>query len=291
MAWIIVFLLVLGILYVGARYGAVEITRIPQLAVPYTPNDFGWAFEEVSFLSHDGLNLRGWFLPAPQASESTILVLHGLGSNGGDMIPNIRGLYERGLWNLFLYDFRGHGTSEGTMTSLGPLELADFRVATRFVREKWPAHSRRLAVYGHSLGGAIAIMGAAENRELEVVAAESPFARITDTMERFTRLFHGIPTFPFLWLGMIWAEKRVKAPIRSFAPVNVIGQISPRPLFIIQGSRDRRMPESDYDALWKAAKEPKESWIVPGADHGDPPIIARAEFDRRLVAFFEKYFN
>ena len=47
-----------------AVYGALEIPKIPYLAVPYTPKDFGLVFEDVSFLSHDGLKLTGWFLPA-----------------------------------------------------------------------------------------------------------------------------------------------------------------------------------------------------------------------------------
>ena len=61
-----------------AVYGSLETTKIPFLAVPFTPRDFGLAYEEVSFLSYDGLKLTGWFLPAPEASPVTLIVLHGL---------------------------------------------------------------------------------------------------------------------------------------------------------------------------------------------------------------------
>ena len=68
-------------------------------------------------------------------------------------------------------------------------------------------------------------------------------------------------------------------------------KISPRPIFIIFGDRDRRIPMRDFDALWKAAGEPKESWIAKNADHGDPWLIYREEYEKRLVDFFKKTFG
>src|SRR5262249_5684720 len=158
-------------------YGASEIVRIPYLATPYLPKDFGLTSEDVSFLSYDGLKLVGWFIPAPSPSNQTIFVLHGLGSNAGDMLLNALALARVGKWNLFFVNFRGHEGSEGHLTSLGPLELKDYESAINFIKRSKPEQTRRMAVYGHSLGAAVAIVGAARHPELEGVAAESPFAR------------------------------------------------------------------------------------------------------------------
>ena len=45
---------------------------------------------------------------------------------------------------------------------------------------------------------------------------------------------------------------------------------------------------SDFQTLWAAAREPKEQFLVPGADHGDPLIIDKAGYESHLVNFFRK---
>ncbi len=101
--------LILGLSY----YGSTETTRIAYLPFPFKPEDFEWKYERVHFTSVDGLTLTGWFVPANGPSEFTIVVQHGLGSNAGDMLSNTACLRNGGKWNLFYYNFRGHGDSQG----------------------------------------------------------------------------------------------------------------------------------------------------------------------------------
>jgi len=307
---IIALAVVLCFILAVSIYSSLEITKIPFLAVPYTPEDFGLAYEDVSFPSHDGLKLNGWFLPATRpvplmtddsshelssvingtSSSVTLLILHGLGSNAGDMMMNTLCLARQGRWNLFYLNFRGHGGSEGRLTSLGPLELRDLECAMAHLKQTKPDETRRLGIYGHSLGAAVAIVGAARHSDLEAVIAESPFSRVSFTVERFARIFYGIPAFPFMTLALFLAGLRAGVSIRSFAPAEEIGKIAPRPLLLIHAQRDLRMPLGEIRALLAAAGEPKELWIVPGSDHGEPWMVAKAEFERRLVGFFQKAF-
>ena len=281
-------IMALGAVFVGAvsLYGSLEVTAIPYLAVPYTPKDFGLAWEEVSFLSHDKLKLTGWFVPALAPSEVTIIVVHGLGSNAGDMLLNTLCL-THGPWNLFFFNFRGHADSQGHLTSLGPLELKDLESALSFVKAAKPEATRRLGIYGHSLGAAVAIVGAARHPELLAVAAESPFVRTRRTVSYFSRHFYGIPEFPVMYLALFLARLRLGVSLWNFSPIDEIGKIAPRPLFVIHAERDERMPMSDTEALMAAAGEPKELWVVPGAGHGEPWFVAKEEFDRRLSGFFK----
>jgi fermentation-respiration switch protein FrsA (DUF1100 family) len=271
-------------------YGSLEIVRIPLLAVPYTPKDFGWAYEDVAFLSEDGLHLTGWFVPATTATDKTIIVQHGVGSNHGDMLLNSLCLYREGRWNLFYYNFRGHADSEGHLTSIGPLELRDLGGAIRFLREKKPEQARRLAIYGHSLGAAVAIVGASQRPEIEAVAAESSFASISRTVRRYAKIYYGIPYFPFIPIALFFTSLRLSLKMGDFNPVEAIGKISPRPVYLMQAGRDLRTPMSDFQQLWDAAGEPKEQWLLPEADHGDPVMIDKTTYEKRLVEFFRKAF-
>jgi len=291
-AWLVGLLAIVVLFTAGVSvFSFLEITKIPFLAVPYTPRDFGLAYEEVSFRSHDGLRLTGWFLPARPPSRVTLIVLHGLGSNAGDMLLNTLCLARAGKWNLFYFNFRGHAGSEGRLTSLGPLELKDLESATAFIRKAKPEATHRLGLYGHSLGGAVAIVGAAHHPEFEAVIAESPFASAAATIERFARIFYGIPAFPFMTFAMVLAGFRLGVSIRAFSPQTEIGKIAPRPLLLIHAERDLRIPEENIQALMAAAGEPKELWVVPGADHGEPWMVAKDEFERHLVEFFGKAFR
>jgi uncharacterized protein len=278
----LLFVIVVGL------YGSLEITGIPYFAVPYTPADFGWRFEAVRFPTSRGLTLTGWYLPAPTASPATILVQHGLGSNAGDMLPNTACLQRTGQWNVFYYNFRGHADSDGRRTSLGPLELEDMRAAIDFLKKRYPEASRHLGVYGFSLGAAVGLVGAARFPEIEAVVAESAFPSISRTVRHFARLFYGIPYFPFVPLALFFTSVRLGMRIGTFAPAEEIGRISPKPLLLIRAERDVRMPADDAEALWAGARDPKEQWIVAGADHGEPWMIAREAFESRLVDFFSR---
>jgi len=272
-------------------YGSLETTRIAYLPIPFFPEDFGWTYEKVKFKSTDGLTLTGWFVPADSASEFTIVIQHGLGSNAGDMLSNTACLRNGGKWNLFYYNFRGHGDSQGQRTSLGPLELRDMESALRWLQDHKSQETRRLAVYGHSLGAAVAIVGASRHPEIEGVVAESPFAFISNTVRHFAWTFYRIPYFPFVPLSLFFTSLRLRMPIGDFAPAQSIGKISPRPVFLIAAEKDRRMPMSDAKILWEKARDPKEQWIAPDAGHGEPWIMYREEYEKRLVRFFEKVFS
>src|ERR1019366_1053597 len=145
--------------------------------------------------------------------------------------------------------------------------------------------SRRLGIYGHSLGAAVAIVGAARHPDIEAVVAESPFSRTSRTVKRFSEVFYGIPAFPFMSLALFLAGLRLGVKLWAFAPVEESGRIAPRPFLLIHAQRDLRMPMTDIQALMDAAGEPKALWVVPGADHGEPWTVAKDEFERRLVEF------
>jgi uncharacterized protein len=287
--WIVCAIIVLIIVGVAA-YSATEITKIPFLAIPYTPKDYDLPSEDLAFQSADGLKLTGWFIPARQTSDVTVMVLHGLGSNTGDMLQNCLSLAKERKWNLFFFNFRGHGTSEGDRTSLGPLELSDFESALRFIRQAKPNATRRIGLFGHSLGAAVAIVGAARHPEIGAVLAESPFARTRKTIAHFGRIFYGIPPFPFMYLALLFARFRLGVSLWGFSPLDEIKKIAPRPFLMIHAERDLRMPTVDMEALMKAAGEPKTLWVVPGADHGEPWMVAKAEYDQRLVDFYRRAF-
>jgi hypothetical protein len=107
-------------IYVGASiFGASACMRIPRLPLQESsPASVGLEFQNVSFTSRtDGVELKGWFLPA--SSDSVILIVNGGFQNRVDPIVGTlnlsRDLVNRG-YNILLFDLRGRGESLGEAT-------------------------------------------------------------------------------------------------------------------------------------------------------------------------------
>jgi pimeloyl-ACP methyl ester carboxylesterase len=255
------------------------------------PRTFGLDFEDAAFKTEDGLALSAWFVPAKKPSDKTIIVCHGWGANRSDVVPTTFFLNSEGGYNLFYFDFRNHGESAGKMTSLISLEARDLEAAVAYLKSQKPAQARVIAFYGMSMGGAVAITVGARNKEIAGVVAESPYASLDETVVRFGRLFYNTPRYPLVPITLLFLRWRLGFDPNPDSPVNHAGEISPRPLLLIQGDKDLRMPVAEGEALFAAAKEPKELWTVPGADHGEVAEKAGPDYQKRLLAFYEKAFH
>jgi uncharacterized protein len=225
---------------------------------PYvrTPADIGLTYEDVTFETDDGVRLHGWYLPASRPSCATILFLHGNAENISTHIASVYWLPARGF-NVFLFDYRGYGASSGS-PSLAGIQR-DIDAAMRYVlgrRDHGPA-----AMYGQSLGGAMAIYYAAHGRlraHIRSLVVESSFASYRGiTREKLAGFWL---TWPLQWLPKLTISDK-------YSPVAAIGQVAPIPLLLVHGDKDPIVPLQDGERLFAAAHEPKEFWKVEGVGH------------------------
>ncbi len=117
--------------------------------------------EEVEFYSKDGTKLCGWFLPragtADDGSEPrTFLLCYG----NADNVANFSNRMGSRLRNdfaadVFVFDYRGYGKSEGSPFEQGVLE--DAEAAMKWLNEKTGTKAHEIVVLGHSLGGGVAV--------------------------------------------------------------------------------------------------------------------------------------
>ncbi len=275
--------------------------RDPITVIPRT---FGLPFTDEQFTSADGVALAGWFVPAPKktaaaggrpgssdGADVTLVVCHGWGANRSDILERTHFFNTEGGYNLFYFDFRNHGASGSGRSSLTKLEIGDLGAALDHLRAAHPEASRRVALYGMSMGGSVCLWVAAHHPEIAAVAAESPFGLYGDVIVRYGRLFYHVPKYPFSLLTL-WAVRwRLGFDPQAFSPLHAIGKISPRPVFLVQGGEDARMPPREGERLFTAAGEPKTLWTVPGADHGEAAEFGGGEYRQRLLAFYAGVFH
>ncbi|MBC8281414.1 MAG: alpha/beta hydrolase, partial [Chloroflexi bacterium] len=93
----------------------------PSTELLYTPSDVGLQYEDVRIQTSDGLSLHAWFIPGdPEiAPKATWVWFHGNGGNNGYRVDELALAHHRTGANLFIFDYRGYGESEGSPTEKG----------------------------------------------------------------------------------------------------------------------------------------------------------------------------
>jgi len=259
----------------------------------------GAPVERVTFYSTDGIELVGWFVATsdPARGEgATIVASHGSHGTGPDHYPGIAFLRDAG-YNLFVFDHRAHGQSGGKATTLGPLEVRDLRGAVAYLATRSDVDPAKIGATGCSMGSAIVIAGAAEDAGIRAVVAESVYADMHELWTRFGYVGLRVPSgHPLAWIhwswgGLLRAMTRVWTgyPVQTFKPVELIGGIAPRPVLLIHGEHDNGATTvADAERLYRAAGEPKELWIVPGAGHCNAHALWPEEYEERVRKFFDE---
>lgn len=252
------------------------------------PDQLGLPYEEVKFNTNDGLELKGWFINNLSA-KGTVILCHGFGTNKSDLVSFLPFLHDNG-YNIFMFDFRAHGDSPGRC-SLGYYEVNDLLGAVDYLKSRQDIDKEKIGAVGVSMGGAVAFMTAAKTPYLKAVVADSSFISFERTVTRFAKLFFNLPKFPLVYLTIKTVELRLGFNAKEADPLKYIGNISPRAVFIIHGEQDARILKENAQLLYKAAKEPKQLWIVPEADHLESHGLMATEYERRIVEFFDKYLS
>lgn len=252
------------------------------------PTEFGLSYEDIQFVSTDGIQTSGFFIPAKSA-KGTILVLHGYGTNKSDILTFAEMFYDHG-YNTLFFDFRAHGKTRGKCT-LGYRETRDLDGAVTYLLKRPDVDKSKIGVLGCSMGAIVAIIGAANNPVIKAVVADSGFYSFEKTVTKFAKVFYGLPKYPFVPPAIWFAQLRAGFLAKHADPMKYIGKIAPRPVFLIGGTNDVRIPPENQERLFSAAGEPKQLWIAPEADHLEARSLWPQEYEKRVIEFFDKYIN
>ena len=242
--------------------------------------------EAVVVTGHNGITLAGTFFPG--SSAATIILSHGYGTNQIEMLPWADFLVRAG-YSVFTYDMRARGASGGDAITLGALEQHDLIAILDYLTGRPDVDPARIGALGLSLGGAVSIMAAARDGRIKAIVDDSGFSDVDSAIGTAYEQFIGLPAFPFAPLSVRIGELRTGQRLGQSRPVDVIGQLAPRPILIIHGGDDREVPPAHSERNHAAARDPKELWIVPNARHAQSRATATAEYERRVVAFFHQH--
>jgi uncharacterized protein len=246
----------------------------PSRSVFGYPETYDLSYDSVSFGTDDGPRLHGWFFPARGVARGTLVHCHGNGGNITGHFETVRWLPDEG-WNVFCFDYRGYGRSLGRPSRQGTID--DAHSALDYVRSRSDVDPNRVVVFGQSLGGAIGIVVAARSPWVRGIAVEGAFSNYRTEAEFVAK--QNI----FMRPVSGWLTQMVISD--GLDPITVVGDIAPRPSFFICGTDDKIVDYRQTVALYEAAGEPKELWVIEGGGHTQ--ATAEQEGRQKLAAFFK----
>jgi pimeloyl-ACP methyl ester carboxylesterase len=283
--WLNLLIATVSVVLLGILAGVLVFTNrwTQSILQPYTPvptGDLliaeGIPFEDVTLTTEDGLNLAAWYTP-PQNS-AVILIAHGYNDNRPESIYAM--LVENG-YGALAWDFRGHGSSDGDMSTLGYYERMDVEAALDFALTQEDVE--HVGAWGGSMGAATLILSTAEHSEIEALVADSAYPSLEDVM----RLNMPVKLFqPFV---LFWGEYYSGAEIDEVNPEGVIGSISPRPVFVIDGWEGGAIAMNSPYRLYDAANEPKEIWVEDGVPHLGMFVNDPQGYKNKVIRFFDEW--
>jgi len=229
-----------------------------------TPADFGLAFEPVVLETADGVRLAAWFLPARHPGGGVVLVCHGNAGTIADRLGLASLFLETGR-AVLLFDYRGYGASDGRPSEQGLYR--DAEAAWAHLVERRGFEPGEVAVYGESLGGAVAIE-LARRRPVGRVVAEAAFTSLADLGAELYR-----------WLPVRWLASE------RFDNAAKVGELTV-PLLLVHSREDEIVPFAHALRLLAAAREPTALLETEGG-HNDGGFTRRAEWRAAVRRFLD----
>lgn len=253
----------------------------PRRKHKQTPKSaLGLSYRRVSLRTDDGHRLSGWWVPHPEA-RAVVVVSHGYFGNRETMLPYLKFLHDGG-YSALLYDFRSHGWSEGKKVTFGKDETADLQAALDWTFQKTDLP---VALLGESMGAAVSLLVAADEPRVAAVVADSAFARLDSAvLGRLTLAFGPTLARAIVPPTQKIGERLLGFPARALAPIECVGRIAPRPLFLIHGDADGLIEIGNAHALREAAGQNSDLWVVNGSRHVRSVYDAK-DYGERVLNF------
>jgi alpha-beta hydrolase superfamily lysophospholipase len=280
--WLPLLLLALFI-GVGLPYGCSQLARKErELIFNIEPGTAGWfsgipsGLQELDIPLDKALSgdqyVHAWWWPAQRKDAPALLYLHGTRWNLTAQLRRITNLHDMGF-SVLAIDYRGFGQSPGDLPSERSV-YQDAQAAWQRLVQLQPDADKRM-IYGHSLGGAIAIdlaerIGKRDAPPAAGLIIESTFTDMGAVAQAVIKT-----SLPVRW---ILSEK--------FDSIDKIADIG-MPVLIVHGTEDQYVPPRFSEELFKAAVDPKRLLLIPGGNHNNSMVLGNRQYAEAIRQMFK----
>ncbi len=241
------------------------LPNLPSRQVETTPAALGLAYESVTLIAHDQIELDAWFVPAPEA-RGVILFCHGNAGNISHRLDSLL-IFHRLGFSTLIFDYRGYGRSQGKPTEEGT--YSDAEAAWQYLVAERGIGPERIVLFGRSLGAAVAA---------KLVTVHQPGGLIIESC------FTSVPDMAAQLYPLLPAR------LLSRLNYNVLAHLPhiACPLLVVHSRDDEIIPFGHGERIYAAARPPKMFLELKGG-HNEGFLITGPAYTQGLADFLEEY--
>lgn len=224
---------------------------------------------------------EGWFFPGLRGAP-TIVVCHGYLSQRADVLTLVSALQDH-QFNVFVFDFLGHGTSPG-ITTLGYRETVELEAAVQALSKRDDVDPKRFGLWGVNLGGYVALEVAATDPRIAALVVDNAWDDPRDMVQIEVQR-SGLTAIPYVSRFCDWGFRLMNYHYRSQQPVSLhLAKTQGVPKMFIQAD-DRPQLAEETLQLFTRAPEPKQL-VRDRLSYSEMTDDDRHTYEDRIVSFF-----
>lgn len=275
------------VLIVALYFLAPSIILYPRrLRSSQTPADVRLDYEPFTVYGQDSATIEGyWVGRGDKARRTTVILLHGIGNNKESWLNTASWLWKEGF-STVMVDLRAHGASGGNYCSYGYREKNDIAAVADYLLQR--DSTLKIGVWGHSLGGAVALQSLAADKRLQFGVVESTFADFRTIVYDYQWRMFKISSRTFADDAISRAAEQADFNPDQIKPFDAAKNIT-QPVFMGHGDEDEKISiEYGRKNFEHLATPDKEFYVVKGGHHSDISSAGGADYQKAILAFLKK---
>jgi pimeloyl-ACP methyl ester carboxylesterase len=234
-----------------------------------------------TFALANGTSREGWFFPGVRGAPA-IIVSHGYQMQRADVLTLVTALQDH-QFNVFLFDFTGHGTSPG-VTTLGYAETAELRAAVQSLAARDDIGTQHIGLWGVDMGGYASLAVATSDPRIGALAVDDAYDKPSDLLQ-FEIGKSGLNAIPFVVGFADFGFRLVEHSYTHEPPISSrLAATTGMPKLFIE-SDDRADLASDTVQLFARSPQPKQI-VRDRLSYRDMSDEDRKNYETQIVNFF-----
>jgi len=301
---VVIFLLVVY-LGIGALAASQLTLPVRNFNLEINPSNYNLGYEDVIIPArNDGVQIAAWYIPS-DTNEQAIILVHGMNDSrtkgfGEKFVYFANDLHNAGF-SVMMIDLRGHGQSEDSRFHFGEMEYQDVLGAVDWL-ETHGYQPGKIGVLGYSLGAASVIGATATEDDIGAIWIDSLYADINSVIAKNWVSVSGLPQI-FYSSTKLMVRILYGYDIAASRPIDQIGEITPRPIYLAHCEKDNFIPITHMEKLISIT-EITQKWVISNCDqhtqnlsivpenlnnHAIGYSLQPEEYTQKVIKFFTEY--
>ena len=247
-------------------------------------------YDHVRFPSRDaGITIDAWWVPGATSDAPAVILAHGSGDcKRGSNVLLPAGMLHRHGYAVLLIDLRnaGDSTIDTGRIAGGAGEARDVLGAWDWVRREKGIAAARIGLFGVSLGAGAVIVASGEEPAVAAIWEDSGYADLAEIFKHWARAMF----LPWPIGDLTVQVGRLRNDGILTRPIDSLDRVAGRPIAMVAGENDASVPVDNARQLAAAAQAHGSRpmvWTVPGVGHVGAVFARPAEYERRMLEFFD----